>query len=149
MVIICSIRRLIGWKTKINPGDLLSLLRKSMHPKTKAVIKFMQANLHRKISLAELSKVVGMSSSHLGHLFKIETGLAPGQYLMRLRVRKARGLLMESTLSVKQIMFAVGFNDKSDFVRSFKKAYGLSPSDYRGKCLQPTGTRRIAGLTNK
>lgn len=120
-----------------------------MCPRTKVVIDFIEGNLHRKILLAELSQVACLSSSHLGHLFKTETGLAPGQYLMKLRMDKARDLLKESRLSVKQIMYAVGFNDKSDFVRSFKKVYGLSPSDYRRRDIQPIGAGRKATLTNK
>lgn len=148
MVIALQIRRLNGLENRNQPANLLSLFG-NMCPRTNVVIDFIKSNLHRKISIAELSKIAGMSSSHLGHLFKIETGLAPGQYLMRLRMSKARDLLKESRLSVKQIMFAVGFNDKSDFVRSFKKTYGLRPSDYRGRHTQPTVTGRKARLTNK
>jgi AraC-like DNA-binding protein len=46
-------------------------------------------------------------------------------------MEKAAELLVTSNLSVKEVMGKVGFNDKSDFVRSFKKAYGVTPSEYR------------------
>lgn len=110
------------------------------------VIDFIHANLHRKLSLAELAELANISVSHLGHLFRTETGVSPGQYLMALRVQRAGDLLKSSILSVKRIMFEVGFNDKSNFVRSFRKAYGLSPSEYRANNFDPTAApqdRRI------
>ncbi len=108
-----------------------------MNPKIKMVIAFMHANLHRKLSLAEFAESASISVSHLGHLFKTETGVSPGHYLMTLRVQRAGDLLKSSIVSVKRIMFEVGFNDKSNFVRSFRKAYGLSPSEYRAKNFDP------------
>jgi AraC-like DNA-binding protein len=99
--------------------------------------------------LCELARFTHVSVSHLGHLFKIETGISPGQYLMTLRMQKARDLLSGSTMSVKRVMFEIGFNDKSNFVRSFKKAYGLTPSEYRVKNFDPSKAQRIARLTTK
>lgn len=102
------------------------------------LIRFMQDNLHRRILLCELARFTHVSLSHLGHFFKIETGIPPGQYLMTLRMQKARDLLAGSTMSVKRVMFEIGFNDKSNFVRSFKKAYGSTPSEYRVKNFDPS-----------
>ena len=56
--------------------------------KVRAVIDFMNANLHRRIRLSELANVVHLSPSHLSHLFKTQTGLSPGEYLRRLRMEK-------------------------------------------------------------
>ncbi len=105
-------------------------------------IDFLQRNLHRKLSLSETAEAVNLSVSHLSHLFRADTGCSPGQYLMTLRMQKARELLTYSLLSVKEIMAAVGFNDKSDFARSFKKAYGASPSEYRARSFDPTLARQ-------
>jgi transcriptional regulator GlxA family with amidase domain len=120
-----------------------------MSPKISMVIDFMHAKLHRKLSLAELAESANISVSHLSHLFRTETGVSPGQYLMTLRVQRAGDLLQSSVLSVKRIMFEVGFNDKSNFVRSFRKAYGLSPSEYRAMNFDPMQARQIARLTNR
>jgi transcriptional regulator GlxA family with amidase domain len=120
-----------------------------MNSRTRIIIGFMRNNLHRNLSLSELAESAKISASHLGHLFKSETGMAPGQYLMALRMESARGLLASSTMSVKRIIFEVGFNDKSNFVRSFKKAYGLTPSEYRVKNFDPSKAERIARLTTK
>ena len=99
--------------------------------RVRAVIDFMNANIHRKIPMAELAEAVNLSTSHLSRLFKSDTGLPPGEYLSRLRMEKARHLLATSFLSIKQIMATVGYDSKSHFVRHFRKSFGLAPSKYR------------------
>ncbi len=100
-------------------------------PRIRIVLDFLNANLHRRIRLIELAEVAKISPSRLSHLFKTEMGLSPGQYLMRLRMRKAGNLLATSRLSVKQIMALVGYDNKSHFVRHFRRSFDLAPSEYR------------------
>ena len=99
-------------------------------PRIQLVIDFMNANLHRKLSLKELADAGNLSPSNLSRLFKLQTKLSPVQYLIRLRMEKARELLGTSLLS-KQIMALVGYDTKSNFVRHFKMCFGLAPSEYR------------------
>jgi AraC-like DNA-binding protein len=99
-------------------------------PRIQLVIDFMNANLHRKLSLKELADAGNLSPSNLSRLFKVQTKLSPVQYLIRLRMEKARELLATSLLS-KQIMALVGYDTKSNFVRHFKIYFGLAPSEYR------------------
>ena len=101
------------------------------NPRVRVAIDFMNANLHRRIPLAELAEVVNLSPSHLSRLFKTQTRLSPGEYLRRLRMEKARHLAATSLLSVKQIMAAVGYKSKSHFVRDFRRSFHLTPSEYR------------------
>jgi transcriptional regulator GlxA family with amidase domain len=89
-------------------------------PRIQIAIDFMRANLHRRISLAELAEVANLSPSHLSRLFKIQTRLSPGEYLRRLRMEKARHLVATGLLSVKEIMATVGYKSKSHFVRDFQ-----------------------------
>ncbi len=102
-----------------------------MNPKVKIALNFMEANLHRTLSLSELASLINVSRSHLSYLFKIETGKSPRQYFLMLKMQKARELLTTTFLCIKEIMTEVGFTDRSHFVRHFRKAYGLSPSRYR------------------
>jgi transcriptional regulator GlxA family with amidase domain len=111
----------------------LSPYQMGMDARTAMTIDFMRANLQRRMSLSDLARSVNLSASHLGYLFRADTGMSPGQYLMNLRMEKARDLLAGSLLSVKQIRAEVGSNDKSNFARSFKRTYGVSPSEYRTK----------------
>lgn len=58
-------------------------------------------------------------------------GITPTQYLKSVRLRKAKELLETSFLSVKQIISLVGIGDRNHFTNDFKKAYGVSPTEYR------------------
>lgn len=104
-------------------------------PRIRIVLDFLNANLHRKIRLTELAEAAKVSPSRLSHLFKTEMGVSPGQYLMRLRMQKAGILLATSRLSVKEIMAIVGYDNKSHFVRHFRRSFDLAPSEYRRTAL--------------
>src|SRR5436853_5021132 len=104
-----------------------------MNPKVQMIINFMNANLHRKLSLAEMARSIEISRSHLCRLCKNETGMSPGQHLQMLRMQKAAKLLAATLMSVKQIMGEVGYSNKGLFARHFKKAHGHRPSEYRAK----------------
>jgi AraC-like DNA-binding protein len=99
--------------------------------KVRAVIDFMNANLHRSLALAELARMINLSTSYFCRLFKIEIGLSALEYLIRLRMEKACHLLATTFLSIKQIIAEVGCNNKSNFLRHFKRYVDLVPSEYR------------------
>lgn len=99
--------------------------------RVRIVIDFMQANLQRKISSPDFAGEAKLSVSHLSRLFKTQTGLAPGEYLIRLRMERARHLLTTSLLSIKEIMAMAGYNNKGLFVDHFKRYSGHAPSEYR------------------
>ena len=102
-----------------------------MSIKSQAIVEFMKTNLHRKLTIDEIAQSVELSCSRVGHLFKSEFSMSPGQYLKLLRVEKARELLESTSLRVKVIMVRVGIQDQSHFTKDFKKVYGLTPSKYR------------------
>jgi AraC-like DNA-binding protein len=96
------------------------------------VIDFMSVNLHRRFALTQLAKVVNLSPSHLSRLFKTQTGVSPGEYLINLRMEKA-GQLLAGT--IKESTAEVGYHNKSNFVVQFKKHFGLPPSEYRKRAF--------------
>jgi transcriptional regulator GlxA family with amidase domain len=100
-------------------------------PRVRIVIDFMRANLQRKISLMDFARAVSLSPAHLSRLLKTETGLSPGEYLIRLRMEKARSLLTSSLLSIKEIMALAGYRNRSHFVEHFRRFFGLAPSEFR------------------
>ena len=100
-------------------------------PRVRIVIDFMKANLQRKISLTDLAHEVNLSAAHVSRLFSIETGIPPSEYLIRLRMEKARHLLLTSLLSVKEIMAMTGYGNRGHFLQHFKRYFGLTPSEYR------------------
>ena len=85
-----------------------------------------------------MAHTVGISSRRLTSLFKQSLGLTPYQYLISLRIRKAKELLLnDRSLSVKSVGEACGFRDASHFVATFRKYEGLTPEQFRtGYSLQ-------------
>ena len=102
-----------------------------MDRRVNTVITLMKNNLHRKISLAEMTRAAQLSPDHLREVFKAETGFAPVRYLKRLRLIRAKDLLRSSSLSVKEIAGQVGVSDISHFVREFQTACSITPTAYR------------------
>ena len=88
--------------------------------------------LDENLSLAELARESGLSPFHFLRRFKEATGFPPHEYQLRLRIKKARELLLsDPKLSVAQIGFELGFADESHFRRHFKRIVGFTPSQFR------------------
>ena len=98
-------------------------------------ICFMHENLSAKLSVADIAARVHVSPSRLSHLFKAETGMSIMSYLVRARLDEAKRLLASPDTSVAQVAEQVGFADAAHFSRSFKRAQGISPSDYRRRAI--------------
>jgi len=102
-----------------------------MDTRVRRIIKQLSRDLSCDADLKALANSVNLSSSRLRHLFKDETGLTPAQYLKHMRLERARELMDESFLRLKEVLPQVGINDESHFVRDFKKRHGLPPIRYR------------------
>jgi transcriptional regulator GlxA family with amidase domain len=92
----------------------------------------MEAGADR-MQLPEIARKVNLSPSHFSRLFKSEVRVTPVRYRNSLRLERACHMLETSFMSVKQVMAACGFNDRSYFSREFKKRFGVAPSTYRKK----------------
>jgi AraC family transcriptional regulator len=86
---------------------------------------------HEPIDLEAAAAQAGVSSFHFLRLFARVLGVTPHQYLVRTRLRRAARLLAETTQSITAIALDVGFNDLSNFVRTFHRAAGVSPRGFR------------------
>lgn len=95
------------------------------------VIDFVHANFSQDIPLITLADVAGLSPYHFARLFKQSTGRAPHQYLVQVRVERAKALLLHSRESITGIAVQVGFCDQSHFATHFKRTYGVTPRSFR------------------
>ena len=102
-----------------------------MDSRIDVVIGLMKAKIAEPLSSEELARAVNLSTSRLRHLFKSETGVALKQYQKSLRMQLAQTLLARTFLTVKEITIRVGMRDPGRFVRDFKVACGLTPTQYR------------------
>ncbi len=113
---------------------LLSLLRRHERPRDarfEAAAELINHELDGVWTADRLAGAVGLSSSQCRRLFVQWTGLTPMAYIRQKRVNRARRLLAEGELSIKEIAFRCGFADPLHFSRLFRKIDGLSPSQYR------------------
>jgi transcriptional regulator GlxA family with amidase domain len=78
-----------------------------------------------------LARAAGLSVSHFNRLFLEWTGFTPMEYQRRQRITKARVLLGDAHLSIKEIAAQCGFDDPYHFSRVFRQLDGLSPSQFR------------------
>jgi AraC-like DNA-binding protein len=96
-------------------------------------IDHMVNHYNENITLEDLANIAGLSSSHYSRLFKKYANYSPIDYLVHLRMDRAKELLVLSDYKLKAIAESVGYNDELYFSRMFKKVVGQSPSEYAKK----------------
>ncbi|MEM6488644.1 MAG: helix-turn-helix domain-containing protein, partial [Pseudomonadota bacterium] len=102
------------------------------HPKLVEIIHTMERSLEDPISPAELARNVGMSTRQLERLFRRYLNRSPKRYYMEMRLDKARGLLLQTDLSVINVALACGFTSPSHFSKCYRAHFGRTPYRERG-----------------
>lgn len=100
------------------------------------IINFVEKNIHKRITLVMVSKAVNLNESYLSRVFKNETGKNLMYFINELKMKKAKELLKNSDLLVKEVAIRVGMTDQFYFNRVFKKFYGVSPSKYKKESIK-------------
>jgi AraC-like DNA-binding protein len=93
--------------------------------------ELLQDTYTQQFDLDQFAKVVGLSKYYLERVFKKATGLSPYQYVMQLRVERAKFLLASTPRPIIDISMELGFFDQSHFTNAFKHFTGTSPLAYR------------------
>lgn len=101
---------------------------------------WIDAHSHEPIDLEAAAREVKLSSFHFLRLFRRVLGVTPHQYLVRSRLRRAARLLTDGDHAITAVALEVGFGDLSNFVRTFRRAAGISPGGFRKAAR---GERRI------
>ncbi|CAM4083295.1 putative HTH-type transcriptional regulator YbfI [Pseudomonas reidholzensis] len=116
----------LHWRKRLNPDPRL--------PLTAQVARdYLHAHLHQDIGLNDLAQACGVDRFRLTRAFKAAFGLAPHAYLIQLRVARARQRLARGETPA-EVAAALGFADQSHLGRWFRRAYQLTPADYRRRC---------------
>jgi AraC-like DNA-binding protein/mannose-6-phosphate isomerase-like protein (cupin superfamily) len=102
----------------------------SVSEKLNEILLFINENLAEKLSLDTLAEKFYISKYHLIREFKKYTGSTIHQYILGKRLNLAR-MILKDNIKLHEISSQCGFEDYSAFVKSFKKAFGMSPSKYR------------------
>ena len=101
------------------------------------VLEIIHARLDARLTVETLAHEAGLSPAHFARAFKQTIGRAPHQYLLSLRLERARRLLELPGANLSEIAQRTGFADQAHFTRLFKRAYGITPGALRGTALSP------------
>ena len=93
--------------------------------------EYINENYAKDISLDDVSREVDISPYYFSKVFKEETGENFIEYLTNIRIEKAKELLTETELSMKEICGSIGYSDPNYFSRTFKKNTGVTPTEYK------------------
>lgn len=106
--------------------------RRGLAPwQVRKVTDYMRERLGCPLGLDELAGVVGLSRFHFCTCFREATGATPHEWLVRLRIEKARQLLADPALPVTDVGLAVGYETPSSFSAAFRRLTGVTPTAYR------------------
>lgn len=104
--------------------------------------EFIEDNIDRSISLAELAEIVSVSRFHFTRIFKKSTGLTAISFVERCRIRRAQSLILETDLALVDIALMTGFADQSHFTRRFHRHIGCTPAVFARENGRRRSTRR-------
>jgi len=124
--LLACLTRHMHWRRRINPDPRLPLTAQRARD-------YLHANLERDIGLEDLAQACGIDRFRLTRAFKAAFGIAPHAYLIQLRLARARRLLALGQTPA-EVAVALGFADQSHLGRWFRRAYRLTPADYRKRC---------------
>lgn len=96
---------------------------------------YMDSNYTSDITLEDIAQNCFLSVSHLKRLFKEYFHITPHQYIIQRRLEKAKTLLIQSDMPVRNICGEIGFENTSSFIRLFRNSYNITPLSFRGRTL--------------
>ncbi len=102
-----------------------------------AAKQYIQDNYSEAITLEHLVRHVSLSRFYFCKLFKKSTGMTLTEYIGRVRVEKAKAMLVDPSLRISEVVYAAGFGSIPNFNSVFKRYTGKSPSDYRESLRSP------------
>lgn len=118
-------------------GFLSRCYAQARHPEIKPLMRFgevlsyVEQNSAARLTVRDLARRAHMSESSLTRMFHRVTGLPPLEHVIRIRMARARDLLLRSDSRITEVAYECGFNDSNYFSRQFKKISGLSPRAFR------------------
>ena len=125
--------KLLDFLLTVFDGDIKGFKNASsvIHERLFQSIAKLEAHPEQKWEVARAAHETGMSVSGYAHKFKELVGLPPGEYALRLKLEKAKQMLVEGELSLEEIAMQCALYDGNYVIRAFKKRFGITPGRYR------------------
>ncbi|MBU9738443.1 helix-turn-helix domain-containing protein [Diplocloster agilis] len=95
------------------------------------ILDYIKDHYMEDLDVAALAGTVNLSIYYFSRMFKKETGYSPYEYLMHYRLDRAKRLLKNSAMTIREVGFTTGFKSESNFVACFHKNEGMSPGKFR------------------
>lgn len=124
-----QLRQILTHIAILSPAVAVSAGRS--HCDLEQIHALMQAHLHEQLDLDTLAASVNLSKFHLVKRYKELTGTTPINRFLQLKIERACHLLDSTNISIKEVAYAVGYDDAYYFSRLFRKQLGVSPTHYR------------------
>lgn len=102
------------------------------------VLEYIDENYKRNISLSELAGIMNISTMYFSNYFKSTFHVSPKQYILNKRLIESQRLLLESRMSIKEVAYAVGFENENYFSEFFSSKVGISALKFRNRELPTT-----------
>ena len=118
--------------TLLRSAQIFSMSQEN-HTPAYQIRQILEEHIYSNISMQEISDALHLTVSHCIRLFKKQFEISPIQYLQQIRMEQAKILLLETEIPIKDIADRLCFYDSQHFSASFRKYYGLSPSQFRQK----------------
>ena len=100
------------------------------------ITRYLQEHLEEEVSLSVLAEEFHLNPQYISQLFKNEIGVGFLAYLTNIRMEKAKKLLLSTSFPIAEIAQKTGYGDYRVFTKVFKKAEGITPSQYRREFLE-------------
>lgn len=95
------------------------------------IMEYLNKNIHKEISRKDVANAVYLNPEYLSRLFQKEKGMTLSEYILQQKMNIAKQLLKTTNFSVTIVASKVGYTNFSHFAKSFKKVFGISPSEFR------------------
>ncbi len=131
-----NVEELIFWFWEVfgEYMDSISMLGMVRHRDSiEKAIEYINENYEERLTLEDVADHVYLSSTYFSRIFNQELGMSFNGYLNKVRIDKAKALLLHGNMSLADISATVGFIDQSYFTKVFKKLTGMTPNEYRKK----------------
>jgi len=120
-----KIKELVEGLNEVRDAEMSSLIS--------LALDFIKENYNKNISLDDVAKEINMSYHYFSKFFKESTGSKFSDYISELRIEEAKKLLGNPINNIKDVCYAIGYNDPNYFSKIFRKMTGLTPTEYRQK----------------
>ena len=125
-----TLARAVGQQIALHAGEAPRLVvhQGGLSPRArKQVLDLIDQELDSSLSISRLAREADLSPAHFAHAFKRSLGAPPHRYLMRVRLERARRMLVEPGARLSDVALRAGFADQAHFTRLFKRHFGITP----------------------